>query len=148
MTNEDATNRRLDKDKLKDGLIEKARQWKESQCSTPAIKQDEAPSSSKRAPLGIKKVALTSSSGKGIKRKAEEEPITTRGKKAYYELLGNSISKDEFIHMQTFDADGNMIGKEIYATNKFSKFVASVINSHPEKAGVIIKTFLNVLNNL
>lgn len=77
-----------------------------------------------------------------------DHPSTPLRKKAYYELLGNSISKDEFIHMQSFDGEGNMISKEIFATNKFSKFIASVINANPEKSGIIIKAFLNVLNNL
>lgn len=112
------------------------------------------PSVPRRATIDLKKFERVPAK-KLPKRKMDAEEMETdqpstplKKKKAYYELLGNSISKDEFIHMQSFDGEGNMISKEIFATNKFSKFIASVINANPEKSGIIIKAFLNVLNNL
>lgn len=117
----------------------------------PVFVKPDAPK--QRVPVGQKRFD-TSPPKKLPKRKLNfdevdhDQPLIPTGKKAYYELLGNSISKDEFIHMQSFDAEGNMVAKEVFATTKFSKFVTSVMNSNPDKSGVIIKAFLNVLNEL
>ncbi len=122
--------------------------------ATPANQSEKTfkvPEVPRRVPAGVKNITMSAPS-KTVKRKLDfeekDQPTIPTGKKAYYELLGNSISKDEFIHMQSYDAEGNMIAKEIFATNKFSKFVTSVINANPEKSGIIIKSFLDVLNNL
>lgn len=78
---------------------------------------------------------------------AVDDELPPKPRRFKLEILGNSFSKDAYVHVENYGDAEQVVSRETFPIQKFPRFLGKLMSANPDISGKIIENFVCVLNH-